>query len=64
MNSKEFFDKVAAMRRWQKEYFRIRTSSALRQSKALEKEIDSEIERVQKIIGETPNTPKQGNLFE
>ena len=42
MNSKEFFDKVAAMRRWQKEYFRIRTSSALRQSKALEKEIESE----------------------
>lgn len=63
MDAKQFFDKVAAMRRYQKDYFRTRSSVALRNSKALEKEIDQEIERVQKIIGEQPKTVEQGNLF-
>lgn len=63
MNNKQFFDKVAAMRKYQKEYFRTRSSVALRNSKALEKEIDQEIERVQKIIGEQPKAVEQGNLF-
>lgn len=62
MNSKEFFDKVVLMRRYQKEYFRTR-SSALRQSKALEKEIDDEIERVQRITGKMPKIPTQQDLF-
>lgn len=47
MNAKQFFDKVAEMRKAQKEYFRTRTPLALNQSKQLEREIDKEIERVQ-----------------
>lgn len=46
MNAKEFFDKVALMRKMQKEYFKTRSSLDLRQAKTLEKEIDAEIERV------------------
>lgn len=47
MNAKQFFDKVAEMRKAQKEYFRTRTPLALNQSKQPEREIDKEIERVQ-----------------
>ena len=62
MDAKTFFQKVALMRKHQKEYFATRSHSALRNSKALETEIDNEIERVNKIIG-TPQPPKQTNLF-
>lgn len=63
MDAEKFFDKVALMRRFQKDYFRTRSSSALRQSKALEKEIDDEIERVQRITGKMPQIPTQQDLF-
>lgn len=62
MDAKTFFTKVALMRKAQKEYFKTRTQAALRNSKALETEIDNEIERVNKIIG-TPKQPQQTNLF-
>ncbi len=62
MDAKTFFQKVALMRKAQKEYFKTRNQTALRNSKALETEIDNEIERVNKIIG-TPQQPKQTNLF-
>jgi hypothetical protein len=64
MNSRQFFDKVALMRKYQKEYFRTKTQSSLRQSKYLEQEIDKEIERVQKILGVSEQTPKQGSIFD
>lgn len=57
MNPKEFFDKVCRMRKAQKEYFRTRSGRALSDSKRLEKEIDDEIERVNKVI-EAKNNPK------
>ena len=57
MTPKEFFDKVSRMRKAQKEYFRTRSSRALSDSKRLEKEIDDEIERVEKVI-EEKNNPK------
>ena len=57
MNPKEFFDKVSRMRKAQKEYFRTRSGRALADSKRLEKEIDDEIERVEKVI-EEKNNPK------
>lgn len=57
MNPKEFFDKVCRMRKAQKEYFRTRLGRALADSKRLEKEIDDEIERVNKVMEEM-NNPK------
>lgn len=50
MNAKQFFEKVVLMRRFQKEYFKTRSPFVLEKSKAIEKEIDNEIERVQKIL--------------
>ena len=50
MNPREFYDKVVQMRLAQKEYFKTRTSSALIESKRLEKVIDDEIARVDKIV--------------
>ena len=57
MTPKEFFNKVCRMRKAQKEYFRTRSSRALSDSKRLEKEIDDEIERVNKVM-EAKNNPK------
>ena len=50
MNNRQFFDRVAQLRRFQKEYFRTRSKLALEQSKALEKEIDNEISRIQQLL--------------
>lgn len=50
MNSKQFFNKVSYMRKLQKEYFQTRSSAVLRQCKQIEKEIDDEIERVNKVV--------------
>ena len=57
MSPKEFFDKFCRMRKAQKEYFRTRSGRALADSKRLEKEIDDEIERVNKVV-EAKNNPK------
>ena len=57
MDAKTFFDKVCRMRKAQKEYFRTRSGRALSDSKRLEKEIDDEIERVNKVV-EAKNNPK------
>lgn len=46
MNARQFFDKVALMRKLQKEYFRTRSKTTLNQSKAVEREVDAEIARV------------------
>lgn len=51
MEHRAFFDKVSLMRKKQKEYFKTRSKAALEASKSLEREIDNEIERVNKIIG-------------
>lgn len=55
MNPREFFDKVSLMRKAQKEYFRTRSSRARTDSRRLEKEIDAEIERANKVITERLN---------
>ena len=62
MDAKTFFQKVALMRKAQKDYFKTRSQTALRNSKALETEIDKEIERVNNIIC-TPKQPEQKHLF-
>lgn len=61
MNARQFFDRVVQLRKFQKEYFATRSKDALRQSIALEKEIDAEIERVQSVISDKPVEPP--NLF-
>lgn len=58
MNSKDFFNKVAFMRQLQKEYFKTRSKSILSECKAIEREIDTEIRRVNAII-----QTKEQNLF-
>ncbi len=60
MTPKEFFEKVEKMREAQKNYFKTRSSMALQLSKRLEKEIDEEIVRVNKVINK-PNP--QNSLF-
>lgn len=55
MDAKTFFDKVSQLRKAQKEYFRTRSGRALADSKRLEKEIDSEIERVNKVMADKQN---------
>lgn len=61
MDAKTFFRKVALMRKAQKEYFKSRSQTSLRNAKALEAEIDREIERVNNIMAS--GQPKQANLF-
>lgn len=63
MNSRTFFEKVALMREAQKEYFRTKSRDALRKSKALEAEIDREIERVRAMGHTAPAQPQQTSLF-
>lgn len=60
MNSRDFFDKVALMRRLQQEYFKTRSKSVLEQCKVVEKEVDVEIKRVNAILG---NQPIEQSLF-
>ena len=54
MNARQFFDRVVQLRKFQKEYFATRSKDALRQSIALEKEIDAEIARVQALVNSKP----------
>ena len=51
MTPKEFFDKVVEMRRCQKEYFKNKRQIDLR----ISKQVDEEIERVQKILHNKQN---------
>lgn len=60
MNSRDFFDKVALMRRLQQEYFKTRSKSVLEQCKVVEREVDVEIKRVNAILG---NQPIEKSLF-
>ena len=59
MDAKSFFKLVTALRGKQKEYFRTRSQSALRESKALEKRVDDEIKRVEQIL----NDKREPKLF-
>ena len=64
MNSRQFFDKVCMMRKYQKAYERTHSQFSYNQSKSIEKEIDAEIERVQNIIREREQKEyEQNNLF-
>ena len=60
MNSRQFYEKVKEMRQAQKMYFKTRRTDYLRKSKELEREIDKEIERVEKKLSPSGNL----NLFQ
>ena len=46
--NRKFFDRVRFMRSCQKEYYETRTYDVLQKSKALEREVDTEIARLEK----------------
>ena len=60
MTPKEFYKLVVRMRKAQKNYFATRTKTALDESKALEREVDAEIKRVEDVLN---NKPTQQSLF-
>lgn len=47
MDAKEFYAKVAEMRKAQKDYFKSRDSQVLMKAKALERVVDEEIKRIE-----------------
>lgn len=55
MDARTFFDLVSKMRDKQREYFRTRSATALRESNQLEKRVDDEINRVNKLQQERVN---------
>ena len=60
MTHRQFYEKVKEMRQAQMLYFKTKRTDYLRKSKALEKEIDREIERVENILSLSGNS----NLFQ
>jgi hypothetical protein len=65
MNAEKFFDRVAYLRKLQKQYFKTRDTKILQKCRQVEVEIDTEIERVQAIRkkAQATNQPQQLNLF-
>ena len=52
MNARQFFEKVREMRAAQNTYFKTKNYNDLNRARALEKEIDAEIKRVDAVIAE------------
>lgn len=52
MNAREFFYLVAQMREAQKAYFATRDSKVFRACRALENDVDREIQKVREIIND------------
>lgn len=61
MKARDFFDLVREMREAQRSYFLTRSKDLLEKSKDLEREVDREIARVDKLLGEktSPGLPLQ-----
>lgn len=62
MTARDFFNLVREMREAQRSYFLTRSIDLLEKSKALEREVDREIARVDKLLSEktNPGLPLQG----
>ena len=60
MNAREFFYLVSNMRRAQRDYFNTREQLDLRRARALENEVDREIDRVKQIL---MTTECNGNTY-
>ena len=50
MEAKQFFELVEKMRKAQQLYFRTRTTTALNETRGLEKQVDAEIQRTHDIL--------------
>ena len=57
MTAREFFYLVAQMRQAQNDYFKTRSQLDLRHARALERDVDFEIQRVKAITATTPPEP-------
>ena len=57
MTAREFFYLVAQMRQAQNDYFKTRSQLDLRHARALERDVDYEIQRVKAITATTPPEP-------
>lgn len=55
MTARSFFNLVREMREAQKSYFLTRSRDLLEKSKSLEREVDREIARVDRLLGEKTN---------
>lgn len=64
MKPREFFDLVCKMREAQKDYFKTRRKSALSLSKHLESQVDTEISRVNRLLGLSSAIPQQRSMFD
>lgn len=64
MDARTFFDKVALMRKYQRDYFKFRRKSDLQLSKRIESEIDAEIDRVHAILGTPTALQPPPGLFD
>ena len=60
MNAREFFYLVSNMRRAQRDYFNTREQLDLRRARALENEVDREIDRVKQILLNCRADPDEG----
>lgn len=58
MTSREFFFLVSNMRRAQRDYFNTREQLDLRRARALEIEVDKEIDRVKQILMKSELDPE------
>lgn len=59
MNAREFFYLVCSMRTAQKTYFKTRDQQDLRVARAIEGDVDREIERVRGVIYECEKNERQ-----
>jgi hypothetical protein len=55
MKPKEFFDLVSEMRQAQRQYFKFGTRTELNKAIRLEKQVDTEIERVNQLLNPMPD---------
>ena len=59
MDARQFYNMVVKMRKAQRDYFRTRSQLSLNESKQLEKLVDAEIKRVDKVLEEQAKNQQQ-----
>ena len=64
MNHRAFFDLVRRMRIKQREYFKYKRKADLNESKRLESQVDTEISRVERLLGLPDAIPPQPSIFD
>jgi hypothetical protein len=63
MNAQQFYTKVKQLREAQRRYFKDRNSRDLMKCREIERELDTEIERVEKLRVKNEPEPQQLRLF-